>query len=1149
MRTGFLFLVFSIFAVGQTPTLSPSAPIASAGQSITIQSSTNVNWSLAGSGTLSNQTTTSVTYTAPASVIPQSQMLGCPVLPNDSVFNTRIDALPVSANSATWISHMSSIGISMQPSWGITYADASTPLTTFKPYYGNGSTYPSYSWPFPGRGPTLKRENGNYVGVTGYINQNDHHTVTVRTNDCTFFELYDDRINGESFLCADGTTTGCNANSANPPFGWASGGNPYMMPGISTDAAGLPLSALSYHLDELKTGAIKHAIRFTASIGYINGVIWPAVTANATAPNSPPYGARFRLKTAANGGPNLTSVCTSNSVLNNDCVTILTALQQYGMMLADVGGNNQLQADTDLNEDPITRAAIGIISTAGIGPSVFDVVDESSLQPQTSNGFLSSSSYEVDPANGNVTPATYALITATPTASGSAVKIPVALHGTAIGLKSNVLTIVAGTWGSYQIQSWVNPSTASQTVNWSLVSGVGSVTSAGVYTPPADTSGGTSAVLKATAAADSNAVNYVYVTVLATTSNPTGSIRIDTGSSTGITDGAGNVWSADLGLETGISARVTSDYPSWSSTNSEHGVYESSLYTYGHDITYSLVIPNGNYKVRFMFGQPWNGVASPKGSFPAYFTSSPSFLEAQGVIEAHYYDWNYASGYQYATPTDDYIPARVTNNTLVVAERSTTPDTAITVTSGLAPLYGGTNPYLLDHANSDAKSSVLNGLEIIPDSSNAHWAIDTQQMTTIKQGQSIQLYVVDWYTSDSDVTSPTWRLQTSVPGVTITSSGLLTLSSGAYMNGQPIVVQAIGAAHNAKATLYTVGASNYAFLPSRPVFHYYFKRTLTLAAASGANQSNFPILVSVSDPTLATSDNGGHVLNASGYDIIPTTDSTCATNTLSFEVESYDPVAGSWLAHVKMPSLPSSGSSTITLCYGNPAVSADISTPAAVWDSNYTAVYHFASVTKDSTGNDNNTTSYSVSASPGLFGEGALFAGQTSQYLTVPVAAAPSAAGTLEAWVYNSDGQNTATNWGIYADHETAGIFQFGVWYSSAMYFGWDTGSTDYRFTLTGAQAALSNPWNHLVYTWDSTAKTQYVYLNGAAVGSVTFAFTPFVPTQPARLGADDYNPFKGILDEVRISKIARSASWVATEYQNQSAPATFVGFGSEQKN
>jgi hypothetical protein len=37
-----------------------------------------------------------------------------------------------------------------------------------------------------------------------------------------------------------------------------------------------------------------------------------------------------------------------------------------------------------------------------------------------------------------------------------------------------------------------------------------------------------------------------------------------------------------------------------------------------------------------------------------------------------------------------------------------------------------------------------------------------------------------------------------------------------------------------------------------------------------------------------------------------------------------------------------------------------------------------------------------------------------------------------------------------------------------------------------------------------------------------------------------------GTLDEVRLSTIERNPNWVATEYNNQSSPGTFIAMGSE---
>jgi hypothetical protein len=45
-----------------------------------------------------------------------------------------------------------------------------------------------------------------------------------------------------------------------------------------------------------------------------------------------------------------------------------------------------------------------------------------------------------------------------------------------------------------------------------------------------------------------------------------------------------------------------------------------------------------------------------------------------------------------------------------------------------------------------------------------------------------------------------------------------------------------------------------------------------------------------------------------------------------------------------------------------------------------------------------------------------------------------------------------------------------------------------------------------------------------------------------------DWMYFQGLIDELRISKIARSEEWIKTEYNNQSVPAEFVKVGILEK-
>src|ERR1700722_13555205 len=108
-------LTVLVGSVSAQTTLTPAAPTVNENNSISITSSTPVNWSLAGAGSIGSITATAITYTAAVSVVPKNLIYGCPVGPNDSVFNTRVDSFPVNSNSGSWITNSSAVGISVQP--------------------------------------------------------------------------------------------------------------------------------------------------------------------------------------------------------------------------------------------------------------------------------------------------------------------------------------------------------------------------------------------------------------------------------------------------------------------------------------------------------------------------------------------------------------------------------------------------------------------------------------------------------------------------------------------------------------------------------------------------------------------------------------------------------------------------------------------------------------------------------------------------------------------------------------------------------------------------------------------------------------------------------------------------------------------------
>ena len=101
-----------------------------------------------------------------------------------------------------------------------------------------------------------------------------------------------------------------------------------------------------------------------------------------------------------------------------------------------------------------------------------------------------------------------------------------------------------------------------------------------------------------------------------------------------------------------------------------------------------------------------------------------------------------------------------------------------------------------------------------------------------------------------------------------------------------------------------------------------------------STQSNFTVLVSLTDPALKTVANGGHVANANGYDIGFYADSG-GTTKLKWEVEKYDGTTGNLIAWVKIPSVSSSIDTVFYLMYGDSAINTDQSDPPNTWDLNF----------------------------------------------------------------------------------------------------------------------------------------------------------------------------------------------------------------------
>lgn len=331
-------------------------------------------------------------------------------------------------------------------------------------------------------------------------------------------------------------------------------------------------------------------------------------------------------------------------------------------------------------------------------------------------------------------------------------------------------------------------------------------------------------------------------------------------------------------------------------------------------------------------------------------------------------------------------------------------------------------------------------------------------------------------------------------------------------------------------------------------YQYYRSITVDHTKVPNTDQTDFPLLVSVTDASLATAANGGHVQNANGYDLVFAADQAGAS-LLVWEIESYDPQTGALLAWVKVPTLSHTTDTVIYLCYGNAAAGTDQSNKAGTWDASFLAVYHLGNGTtvdvSDATGNLNGTNNGSTAAA-GIVGGGASFGGSAYVSLGTFIGIG-SGTHTISLWCNPSllDGVNRRPVTFPFDDTLTdEPLFTLGLTSGTGVS---TAGMGGAPYTCYIPVTTTVNAWQKIDGVIDGNNLS--VYLNGTLVATKTC--TTALPANPigylGRYNANYGEYFEGLIDEVRVSTVARSADWIAAEYANQISPSTFYTFSTEQ--
>jgi hypothetical protein len=246
--------------------------------------------------------------------------------PADNAWNQDISNSPVDPNSSAIIDFIGATtpihpdfgaGLYAGQTIGIPYDIVSgSPFVKIN-YTAYGSESDPGPMPIPKNAP-----------IEGYPNpgNGDRHVLVLDRDNCWLYELYSSYAQKNGSWDAASAAVWDLLNDEQRPYTWT-----------SADAAGLSVFAGLARYNEVASGAIEHALRFTLQNSE-NAFTPPAShwAGNSSNQYAPPMGMRMRLKASFD----ISSYPPQAQV-------VLAALKKYGMIMADNGSSMYISGDPD----------------------------------------------------------------------------------------------------------------------------------------------------------------------------------------------------------------------------------------------------------------------------------------------------------------------------------------------------------------------------------------------------------------------------------------------------------------------------------------------------------------------------------------------------------------------------------------------------------------------------------------------------------------------------------------------------------------------------------------------------------------------------------------------------------------------------------
>jgi hypothetical protein len=332
-----------------------------------------------------------------------------------------------------------------------------------------------------------------------------------------------------------------------------------------------------------------------------------------------------------------------------------------------------------------------------------------------------------------------------------------------------------------------------------------------------------------------------------------------------------------------------------------------------------------------------------------------------------------------------------------------------------------------------------------------------------------------------------------------------------------------------------------------PFSYFKYNKTITIdntKVNGSGNHNNFPLLLSSYDVNLRNEvqPDGDDIAFSDGY------------RWLDHEIElfnqTYNGTHAQLIAWVRISSLSTSTDTNITMYFGNSTMSRQ-ENPSGVWDSNYKGVWHLKEDPtnpppqfQDSTLNYNNGTADNLGAVNQVDGkiDGSLSfddSNERSVNISHDISLQLTTDMTISAWVKtsNSDGNvNLIINkWGSASNRN----YWLGKLNGNEFAFFVDA-TQDVRISLSLINDSI---WHYVVGIADASNNLLRLYVDGIQRNTNAYSGTSETGTSGLNIGRGSgaiQQEWDGGIDEARVSNIARSADWIATEFNNQDDPNSF---------